>query len=81
MFSGPGSLLSELKSRGWVNTLVGGQKSGSKVFSISISLWNNAKLYLLDINTLILCLTDEEHPVQYRMRTYGNLKSTRANDQ
>ena len=29
---GPGSLLSELKSRGWVNTLVGGQKSGSMSF-------------------------------------------------
>ena len=28
---GKGSLLSELKSRGWVNSLVGGQKSGSKV--------------------------------------------------
>ena len=27
---GPGSLLSELKSRGWVNNLVGGQKSGAK---------------------------------------------------
>jgi len=33
---GPGSLLSELKSRGWVNTLVGGQKSGSKGFGFFV---------------------------------------------
>jgi len=33
---GPGSLLSELKSRGWVNTLVGGQKTGSKGFGFFV---------------------------------------------
>jgi len=33
---GPGSLLSELKNRGWVNTLVGGQKSGSKGFGFFV---------------------------------------------
>ena len=33
---GPGSLLSELKSRGWVNTLVGGQKSGSRGFGFFV---------------------------------------------
>lgn len=33
---GPGSLLSELKSRGWVNTLVGGYKSGAKGFAFFI---------------------------------------------
>ena len=33
---GPGSVLSELKSRGWVNTLVGGQKSGSKGFGFFV---------------------------------------------
>uniref|UniRef100_A0A0B7AYG5 Insulin-degrading enzyme n=2 Tax=Arion vulgaris TaxID=1028688 RepID=A0A0B7AYG5_9EUPU len=30
---GSGSLLSELKARGWANTLVGGQRSGAKGFS------------------------------------------------
>jgi insulysin len=29
---GPGSLLSELKSRGWVNLVVAGQKAGAKGF-------------------------------------------------
>uniref|UniRef100_A0A8C5DIB9 Insulin-degrading enzyme n=1 Tax=Gouania willdenowi TaxID=441366 RepID=A0A8C5DIB9_GOUWI len=33
---GPGSLLSELKSKGWVNTLVGGQKEGAKGFMFFI---------------------------------------------
>jgi len=33
---GPGSLLSELKSRGWVNNLVGGQKSGCKGFGFFV---------------------------------------------
>uniref|UniRef100_A0A646QDK3 Insulin-degrading enzyme n=1 Tax=Hemiscolopendra marginata TaxID=943146 RepID=A0A646QDK3_9MYRI len=33
---GPGSLLSELKAKGWVNTLIGGQKSGAKGFGFFI---------------------------------------------
>lgn len=33
---GPGSLLSELKSRGWVNSLVGGEKDGARGFSFTI---------------------------------------------
>ena len=38
---GPGSLLSELKARGWVNALVAGRKSGARgfsFFSISVEL-------------------------------------------
>lgn len=33
---GPGSLLSFLKGRGWVNSLVGGQKSGAKGFGFFV---------------------------------------------
>lgn len=33
---GPGSLLSDLKSKGWVNNLVGGQKTGAKGFGFFI---------------------------------------------
>lgn len=33
---GPGSLLSELKARGWVNSLVGGEKDGARGFSFTI---------------------------------------------
>lgn len=33
---GPGSLLSELKARGWVNALVGGEKDGARGFSFTI---------------------------------------------
>ncbi|XP_041476883.1 insulin-degrading enzyme-like isoform X1 [Lytechinus variegatus] len=33
---GPGSLLSELKARGWVNTLCGGEKDGAKGFAFFI---------------------------------------------
>ncbi|XP_014680687.1 PREDICTED: insulin-degrading enzyme-like [Priapulus caudatus] len=33
---GPGSLLSELKAKGWVNTLVGGEESGARGFMFFI---------------------------------------------
>ncbi|CAN7999339.1 unnamed protein product, partial [Ixodes pacificus] len=33
---GPGSLLSELKARGWVNSLMGGEKDGARGFSFTI---------------------------------------------
>ncbi|KAK7485900.1 hypothetical protein BaRGS_00022895, partial [Batillaria attramentaria] len=53
---GPGSLLSELKARGWVNTLVGGQKSGAKGFSffmINVDLTEEGQEHVDDIITLI----------------------------
>nr|XP_057920921.1 insulin-degrading enzyme isoform X2 [Doryrhamphus excisus] len=49
---GPGSLLSELKSKGWVNTLVGGQKEGAKgfmFFIINVDLTEEGLLHIEDI--------------------------------
>uniref|UniRef100_A0A3B1IZC7 Insulin-degrading enzyme n=1 Tax=Astyanax mexicanus TaxID=7994 RepID=A0A3B1IZC7_ASTMX len=49
---GPGSLLSELKSKGWVNTLVGGQKEGAKgfmFFIINVDLTEEGLLHVEDI--------------------------------
>ncbi|XP_059153920.1 insulin-degrading enzyme-like isoform X2 [Physella acuta] len=53
---GSGSLLSELKARGWANTLVGGQKSGAKgfsFFSVAIDLTEKSQDCIEDIITLI----------------------------
>ncbi|XP_061645273.1 insulin-degrading enzyme isoform X3 [Phyllopteryx taeniolatus] len=49
---GPGSLLSELKCKGWVNTLVGGQKEGAKgfmFFIINVDLTEEGLLHVEDI--------------------------------
>ncbi|XP_073452147.1 insulin-degrading enzyme isoform X1 [Aquarana catesbeiana] len=49
---GPGSLLSELKSKGWVNTLVGGQKEGAKgfmFFIVNVDLTEEGLLHVEDI--------------------------------
>uniref|UniRef100_A0A665U7H9 Insulin-degrading enzyme n=1 Tax=Echeneis naucrates TaxID=173247 RepID=A0A665U7H9_ECHNA len=49
---GPGSLLSELKSKGWVNTLVGGQKEGAKgfmFFIINVDLTEEGLMHVQDI--------------------------------
>ncbi|XP_074502935.1 insulin-degrading enzyme isoform X2 [Sebastes fasciatus] len=49
---GPGSLLSELKSKGWVNTLVGGQKEGARgfmFFIINVDLTEEGLLHVEDI--------------------------------
>ncbi|XP_034040067.1 insulin-degrading enzyme isoform X1 [Thalassophryne amazonica] len=49
---GPGSLLSELKAKGWVNTLVGGQKEGAKgfmFFIINVDLTEEGLLHIEDI--------------------------------
>ncbi|XP_032409047.1 insulin-degrading enzyme isoform X2 [Xiphophorus hellerii] len=49
---GPGSLLSELKTKGWVNTLVGGQKEGAKgfmFFIINVDLTEEGLLHVEDI--------------------------------
>ncbi|XP_076308150.1 insulin-degrading enzyme-like isoform X2 [Tachypleus tridentatus] len=53
---GPGSLLSELKARGWVNSLVGGYKSGVKGFAffiVSVELTEEGIEHTDDIVTLI----------------------------
>ncbi|KAM9366027.1 insulin-degrading enzyme isoform 2-T2 [Pholidichthys leucotaenia] len=49
---GPGSLLSELKAKGWVNTLVGGQKEGARgfmFFIINVDLTEEGLLHTEDI--------------------------------
>lgn len=53
---GPGSLLSELKHRGWVNTLVGGQRSGSKGFGffvVNVDLTEEGLAHVDDIIMLV----------------------------
>jgi len=71
---GPGSLLSELKSRGWVNTLVGGQKSGSKGFGffvVNVDLTEEGIEHVEDIITLVfqyLAMLREEGPQEWVFR-------------
>ncbi|XP_076461437.1 insulin-degrading enzyme-like [Babylonia areolata] len=53
---GPGSLLSELKARGWVNTLCGGQKHGAKgydFFAVNVDLTEEGQEHVEDIITLM----------------------------
>ncbi|ESO95121.1 hypothetical protein LOTGIDRAFT_232210 [Lottia gigantea] len=53
---GEGSLLSELKSRGWVNMLMGGQKAGAKGFAffiVTVDLTDDGLDHVDDIVTLI----------------------------
>ncbi|XP_072413834.1 insulin-degrading enzyme isoform X1 [Chiloscyllium punctatum] len=64
---GPGSLLSELKSKGWVNTLVGGQKEGAKGFMFFIINVDLTEEGLVHVDDIIL------HMFQYinKLRTEG----------
>ncbi|KAG8551692.1 hypothetical protein GDO81_004220 [Engystomops pustulosus] len=64
---GPGSLLSELKSKGWVNTLVGGQKEGAKGFMFFIINVDLTEEGLLHVDDIIF------HMFQYiqKLRTEG----------
>ncbi|XP_029496768.1 insulin-degrading enzyme-like isoform X2 [Oncorhynchus nerka] len=64
---GPGSLLSELKSKGWVNTLVGGQKEGGKGFMFFIINVDLTEEGLLHVDDIIF------HMFQYvqKLRTEG----------
>ncbi|XP_059803576.1 insulin-degrading enzyme isoform X1 [Hypanus sabinus] len=64
---GPGSLLSELKSKGWVNTLVGGQKEGAKGFMFFIINVDLTEEGLVHVEDIIL------HMFQYiaKLRTEG----------
>lgn len=53
---GKGSLLSELKSRGWVNTLLGGQQNGARgfmFFIVNVDLTEEGLEHVDDIITLI----------------------------
>ncbi|XP_078421077.1 insulin-degrading enzyme isoform X1 [Cetorhinus maximus] len=64
---GPGSLLSELKSKGWVNTLVGGQKEGAKGFMFFIINVDLTEEGLVHVDDIIL------HMFQYinKLRSEG----------
>ena len=68
---GPGSLLSQLKSRGWVNTLVGGQKSGSKGFGffvVNVDLTEEGIKHVDDIVMLVfqyLAMLKEHGPQEW----------------
>ncbi|XP_067091870.1 insulin-degrading enzyme isoform X2 [Osmerus mordax] len=64
---GPGSLLSELKSKGWVNTLVGGQKEGARGFMFFIINVDLTEEGLLHVDDIIF------HMFQYvqKLRTEG----------
>ena len=76
---GPGSLLSELKSRGWVNTLVGGQKSGSKGFGffvVNVDLTEEGIQHVDDIVELVfqyLALLREKGPQEWVFRECQDL--------
>ena len=53
---GPGSLLSELKHRGWVNSLMAGESSGAKgfaFFGINVDLTEDGIQHVDDIITLV----------------------------
>ncbi|XP_042643938.1 insulin-degrading enzyme-like [Tyto alba] len=64
---GPGSLLSELKAKGWVNTLVGGQEEGARGFMFFIINVDLTEEGLLHVEDIIL------HMFQYiqKLRTEG----------
>ncbi|XP_041369113.1 insulin-degrading enzyme-like [Gigantopelta aegis] len=52
---GPGSLLSELKNKGWVNTLVGGYQNGAKGFGffiLNVDLTEEGQEHVEDIISL-----------------------------
>ncbi|KAG7155866.1 Insulin-degrading enzyme-like [Homarus americanus] len=68
---GPGSLLSYLKGRGWVNSLVGGQKSGAKGFAffvVNVDLTEEGIEHVEDIVSAVfeyLNLLKKEGPQQW----------------
>ena len=78
---GPGSLLSELKSRGWVNNLVGGQKSGSKGFGffvVNVDLTEEGILHVDDIIMLVfqyLALLREKGPQEWVFKECQDLNA------
>jgi len=78
---GPGSLLSYLKGRGWVNSLVGGQKSGAKGFSffvVNVDLTEEGIDHVNDIVTAVfqyLQLLKSEGPQQWVFEECRDLSS------
>ncbi|KAK0053563.1 insulin-degrading enzyme-like isoform X1 [Biomphalaria pfeifferi] len=68
---GAGSLLSELKARGWANTLVGGQRAGAKgfsFFSVAVDLSEEGQAHIDDIIVLIyqyINMLRKEQPKQW----------------
>ncbi len=78
---GKGSLLSELKARGWVNTLVGGQKPGSKGFGffiVDVDLTLDGMDHIDDIVTLVfqyLRMLREAGPLEWIFEECKSLRS------
>jgi len=82
---GPGSLLSELKARGWANTIVGGQRSGAKGFSffnVAVDLTEKGEEHTDEIVTLIyqyLNMLKENGPQEWIFRECENLSKMSFN--
>jgi insulysin len=78
---GQGSLLSELKNRGWVNELVGGQHGGAKgfmFFGVNVDLTEEGIEHVDDIVTLIfqyLNLMRKEGPHEWIFRECQDLSA------
>ncbi|KAK3874449.1 hypothetical protein Pcinc_020613 [Petrolisthes cinctipes] len=78
---GPGSLLSFLKGRGWVNSLVGGQKSGAKGFGffvVNVDLTEEGIEHVEDIVSAVfqyLNLLKNEGPQQWVFEECRDLSS------
>ncbi|KAK2177670.1 hypothetical protein NP493_586g01027 [Ridgeia piscesae] len=78
---GPGSLLSELKARGWINTLVGGQKHGAKgfmFFIVNVDLSEEGIEHVDDIVTLIfqyLSMLRKEGPQEWVFKECQDLSA------
>jgi insulysin len=78
---GKGSLLSELKAKGWVNSLVGGQKTGSKGFGffiVNIDLTVEGQEHVDDIVTLVfqyLRMLREAGPLEWIFDECKNLNA------
>ncbi|KAL3863624.1 hypothetical protein ACJMK2_005374 [Sinanodonta woodiana] len=78
---GAGSLLSELKARGWVNTLVGGQQGGAKgfmFFMVNVDLTEDGLEHVDDIITLIyqyINMLKNEGPQEWVFKECQNLSA------
>ncbi|XP_078482329.1 insulin-degrading enzyme [Ciona intestinalis] len=53
---GPGSLLSELKSRGWVNSLMAGEKGGARGFDFFIIQVDLTKEGMAHVDDIVVCM-------------------------
>ncbi|XP_058795185.1 insulin-degrading enzyme isoform X2 [Phymastichus coffea] len=76
---GKGSLLSELKKKGWCNSLMTGKKSSARGFdfySINVDLTEEGLLHVDDIITMTfqyINMLKREGPVQWIFKEYSNI--------